>query len=371
MPDKVHCRSGRALLKVIDKESELEGILKLMATPQIICMTSFLSLFLVATGLVQADEAANETLSGGALVGERPRVIVSTDIGGSDPDDFQSMVHLLVYADVLDIEGLISSPPDKGRLRHLHEALAAYEADFLKLKQNSGRPFPTPQQLRDVSVQGAVQSAPEKGWSEPTDGSRLIVQCSKADDERPLWILVWGSITDVAQAVHDRPAMKAQIRVYSIGSWNTKQDQAARDYLFRQHPDLWWIESDTTFRGMYMGGEQQGEWSNLAFVERHVRHHGALGDLFDAKKRDIKMGDTPSLLYLLRGDPDDPASAHWGGSYRRTNHGPNYWTDDPNPELSVNRRAGAATVNRWRREFLSDWQTRMDDALEPQASLKD
>jgi hypothetical protein len=25
----------------------------------------------------------------------RPRVIVSTDIGGTDPDDFQSMVHVL------------------------------------------------------------------------------------------------------------------------------------------------------------------------------------------------------------------------------------------------------------------------------------
>ena len=29
----------------------------------------------------------------------RPRVIVSTDIGGTDFDDYQSMAHLLVYAD--------------------------------------------------------------------------------------------------------------------------------------------------------------------------------------------------------------------------------------------------------------------------------
>ena len=33
---------------------------------------------------------------------EKPRVIVSTDIGGGDPDDFQSMVHYLVYADRFD-----------------------------------------------------------------------------------------------------------------------------------------------------------------------------------------------------------------------------------------------------------------------------
>ena len=46
----------------------------------------------------------------GALYGTRYRVIVTTDIGGSDPDDFQSMVHYLLYSDLFDTEGLISSP---------------------------------------------------------------------------------------------------------------------------------------------------------------------------------------------------------------------------------------------------------------------
>ncbi|MSU61099.1 MAG: hypothetical protein EXS31_01680 [Pedosphaera sp.] len=32
-----------------------------------------------------------------ALAGNRHRVLVSSDIGGTDPDDDQSMVHLLVY----------------------------------------------------------------------------------------------------------------------------------------------------------------------------------------------------------------------------------------------------------------------------------
>ncbi len=40
----------------------------------------------------------------GALAGVRHRVLVSTDIGGTDPDDVQSMVHLLVYADSFDLE---------------------------------------------------------------------------------------------------------------------------------------------------------------------------------------------------------------------------------------------------------------------------
>lgn len=38
------------------------------------------------------------------------RLIVTTDIGGSDPDDTQSLIHLLVCSDRFDIEGIISAP---------------------------------------------------------------------------------------------------------------------------------------------------------------------------------------------------------------------------------------------------------------------
>ena len=33
-------------------------------------------------------------------VPERPRILISTDIGGTDPDDNQSMTHLLMYSNV-------------------------------------------------------------------------------------------------------------------------------------------------------------------------------------------------------------------------------------------------------------------------------
>ncbi len=55
------------------------------------------------------------SLDGGAIAGNRYRVIISSDIGGSDEDDIQSMVHFLLYSDLFDTEGLISSPPYKGR----------------------------------------------------------------------------------------------------------------------------------------------------------------------------------------------------------------------------------------------------------------
>jgi len=324
----------------------------------IICGFSMFSIVTIVTG---ADPPVP---SGGALDGDRPRVIVSTDVGGSDPDDFQSMVHLLVYADLLDIEGLISSPPQKGREQHIQEVIEAYTKDYPNLKRHS-KSYPAPESLRDVAKQGALDPAPRSGWNKPTVGSQWIIQRANADDPRPLWVLVWGSMTDVAQAVHDDPSIKSKIRVYSIGSWNTSQDRAAREYLFKYHTDLWWIESDTTFRGMYVGGVQNDDWGNRSFVAKHVRGHGALGDLFFSKKRDIKMGDTPSLLFLLRGRADDPTTAHWGGAYVKTDHGQHYWTDNPNRNFSEDSRAGAKTVNRWRVDYLADWRQRMTWTMKP------
>jgi hypothetical protein len=299
---------------------------------------------------------------GGALTGERYRVIVSSDIGGSDPDDFQSMVHLLAYADVFDLEGLIASPPGNGRAADITEVIDDYQRDFLNLNRHSTT-YPTPGKLRAITKQGAVDPAPKGGFSEPTEGSKWIIERAHATDERPLYVLVWGSITDVAQALHDDPAIKKKLRVYYVGSWNTKSDPFSRDYVYDQHPDLWLVEADTTFRGMYIGGQQDGDLGNRGFIEQHVKGHGALGNLLVRKKNDIKMGDSPSVLYLLRGNPDDPTSEHWGGAFVRTDHGPNYWTDDPNPALREGDRAGARTVNKWRADYLRDWQMRMARTL--------
>ena len=306
--------------------------------------------------------AAEIPPAGGALEGERPRVIVSTDIGGSDPDDHQSMVHFLVYADVFDVEGLVSSPPQAGRAAHIHEVIDAYAKDFPNLKQHAAT-YPEPAALHDLVKQGATDPAPAEGFSAPTEGSRWIIERAKAEDERPLYVLVWGSITDVAQAVHDDPSIKDKLRVYSIGSWNTGQDRAARDYVYNEHPGLWMIEADTTFRGMYVGGPQDGDLGNKGFLDAHVRGHGALGDLLVEKLAAIKMGDTPSVLYLFTGDPNDPAGEHWGGSFVATDHGPHYWTDSKDPALAEGRYPGARTVNKWREAYLRDWQARMDRAL--------
>ena len=53
----------------------------------------FVAALCVCAGSAFAQKPPNTALTHrGALAGERHRVLVSTDIGGRDPDDFQSMV---------------------------------------------------------------------------------------------------------------------------------------------------------------------------------------------------------------------------------------------------------------------------------------
>ena len=121
------------------------------------------------------------------------------------------------------------------------------------------------------------------------------------------------------------------------------------------------IFCDTTFRGWYMGGEQNEDLSNAAFVRVHVKGRGALGDYFaPLKGGSIKMGDTPSVAFLLRGTPDDPTQPSWGGQFIKRKDRPRWWVDNPDPDLSEADRAGAKTVNQWRSDYLLDWQKRMD-----------
>ena len=280
--------------------------------------SGFARLAVLALGLL----AGGATLDG-AEPATRPRVIVSTDIGGTDFDDFQSMVHVLLYGDVLDLEGLISSPYGAGRKEHIRSVIDLYEKDYPNLKTWSPA-YPSPAQLRAITKQGELDSAPYAGVRAATEGSNWIVQCARRDDPRPLHVLVWGGIEDLAQALHDAPDILPKLRVYYIGGPNKKWSPDAYHYVATQHPKLWIIEANTTYFGWFVGGNQAGEWGNDEFVLKHVAGRGALGDYFargisfnDQKRTSVKMGDTPSVAWLLRGEPAMPFQPGWGGRFVR------------------------------------------------------
>lgn len=266
-----------------------------------------LTAVLVLVFLLQCSSAAQEK--------GKPRILISTDIGGTDPDDNQSMIHLLMYADLFRMEGLVSTAFTTGSKKNLLEMIDLFEKDLPALKAHSPG-FPEPDDLRDICKDGARQGAPYKGFRSPTEGSAWIIECARKQQEQPLWVLVWGGLEDVAQALHDAPDIKKNIRVYWIGGPNKKWGVNAYAYIAEMHPDLRMIEVNAAYRGWFMDADSPDHLKGKAYYGNYIQGRGAMGkDFLKYYGGAVKMGDTPSLAYVMNGDPENPMGESWGGSF--------------------------------------------------------
>lgn len=251
----------------------------------------------------------------------KPRILVSTDIGGTDPDDNQSLAHLLMYSGQFHIEGLVSSPSyGSGSAKEIFRMIDLYEKDLPGLQKHQ-KGFETPAHLRSVTKQGRQGAAPYKGYSTATEGSDWMIQCAGKNSDQPLWILVWGGLDDLAQALHDAPAIKQHIKVYWIGGPNKKWSANSYAYIAAYHPDLWFIEVNASYYGFFSNNHTIDSVQASGYYNQHIRGAGHLGNDFkNYYDGEIKMGDTPSLLYMMDGDPNDPGRESWGGSFEKISH---------------------------------------------------
>ena len=331
----------------------------------------------------------------------RPRVLIDTDLGGGipddpesrgDPDDIQSLVRAVHYSDAIDIEGIVSTEaPGTARPELIREWIRRTDVDHLRSLGYTDL-MTEAELLAAVKTGTRDRNGPGDGRS--TEGSRhIIARAHAGTGTDPLWVLAWGSLGTVAQALYDDPSIAPKIRLYSIGDYNGRSNSAARDFVLGfldDHPDLWWVDNGTlpvqsrsTFEGVWRGGNQKGQWNRTTFLERHIRGHGTtaggefsekLGDAFPGAIGPpeavgaLKEGDSPSLLYLLSprfgdvGDLDDPTRASWGGRFRRaTPDFPNYYVDLNCPTPAQCQ----ATINRHRVDFLDHWRDRWDRYDEP------
>ena len=99
----------------------------------------------------------------GFIQAEKTRVIVTTDIGGSDPDDQQSLVHLLTLLDRVDLEGFIYQHAwvsfNKGNeVKVVDGVLKAYEKVWSNLRVHSNG-FPDVQTLQSLIKHGQQEAA--------------------------------------------------------------------------------------------------------------------------------------------------------------------------------------------------------------------
>lgn len=250
----------------------------------------------------------------------KPRILISTDIGGTDPDDNQSMAHLLMYSDKFIIEGLVSSPSyGNGSKEEILRMIDLYEKDLPKMRQHK-KELATPADLRKVTKQGVRGSAPYAGYTKATEGSNWIITCAKKKSTQPLWVLGWGGLEDIAQALHDAPEIASKIRVYWIGGPNKKWSANAYAYIAANFPKLWFIEVNASYYGLFSNSNILDSVNTTGYYNKYIQAAGHLGKDFKSYYNgEVKMGDTPSLLYMMDGNPNNPQRESWGGSFEKVN----------------------------------------------------
>lgn len=313
---------------------------------------------------------------------ERPRLAVLTDIGG-DPDDQQSLIRLMVYANEFEIEALIASAAGTpGELKEavtkpelILEILGAYKHVLPNLrKQASG--WPSAEALRGRVKSGNPRRGRDYvGEGHDTAASRHLTERVDAGTENtPLHISIWGGQTDLAQTLwrvkHDRGnegyrAFVRKFQVFDIGD----QDKIA-DWMRQEFPGLNYLlarpapgrdKREATYRGMYLTGDEQ--LTSREWVDANIRSSGPLGALYPTKTWTapnkhacLKEGDTPSWFFFLPlggNDPRDPRKPGWGGQYQRAADG---WYGDLAARDGFDPRT---TVSRWRPEYQADFARRM------------
>ncbi len=346
-------------------------------------------LTLVAYGFVPAwAQGADKGQSVTTAPQEKPRIIVLTDIA-NEPDDSESVVRLLVYANEFDVEGLIATTSvwlkTSVHPEMIEERVRAYGQVLPNLRQHAAG-YPDAQALLSRIRAGRAEYGMQGvGEGKESSASQLIISVVDRADPRPVWISIWSGATDLAQALWQvrktrtpaqLAAFIAKLRVYSISD----QDDAG-PWIRANFPELFWIASIHAF-----GEYSQATWTGISgdlmrpmpgadksFVTRewlaqHIQK-GLLGALYPTPQY-IMEGDTPSFLYLIPNGlnvPEHPEYGGWGGRYGKVATAIGLYANTSDSVLGVdgNRyQTAQATIWRWRAAFQNDFAARMQWTLQ-------
>ncbi len=270
-------------------------------------------------------------LSLGSLRGQavqKNRVIVLTDIE-ADPDDTQSLIRLLLYSNEIDIEGLIATTScwmtDSVHPESISKIIGAYEKVYPNLIKHNAE-FPKANNLYPLIKSGKpIYGLKAVGEEMDSEGSDWIIKILEEEDERPLWISIWGGANTLAQALHKIEQTKSKkearrlinkLRVYAISD----QDDSGI-WIRNQFPDLFYIVSpgddygNATWMGIsasYIQGIDHSRISN-SWIEQNIQQgHGPLGAAYPDVAWSVE-GDTPAFLSLIRNGLNSAENPDWGG----------------------------------------------------------
>ncbi|MBP5569512.1 MAG: DUF1593 domain-containing protein [Prevotella sp.] len=327
---------------------------------------------------------------------KKPRLVVLTDIapGNIEPDDMESMVRLMAYADQVEIEGLITTigwncdPYPKEWADSLWRVIDAYEHDlpnlmkrsrqttFRSMEEESGSQtigyWPSAAYLRSRVAMGSTRAGIGViGAGNRSAGSDLIIRLVDEADERPLWIASWGGANTLAQAIwqvqqertpEQVKAFLNKLRVYTI----TDQDMVYAMRMNRAYSSHQWMRRDFADDLLFIWDESawltqcelgSKNWQQYAQM---IQGKGQLGQAYPTYKWGVE-GDTPSWLYILPNglhDPNDPRQIGWAGCFRRDmcpDSLTTSWTNWRQPQKDISRQY----EERFYPDIFNDFAARM------------
>jgi hypothetical protein len=242
-----------------------------------------------------------------------------------------------------------------------------------------------------------------------SEGSEWIIRVLEKEDDRPLWISVWGGSNTLAQALWkiretkspgEADRLTGKLRVYTISD----QDDSG-PWIRKEFPELFYIVSPGSYRDATWSAitsAQAGannEVISTSWLTEHIQQgHGPLGAAYPDVAYGME-GDTPSWLSLIPTGlnpfwDDHPDYGGWGGRYElyipedpsqaggrqgfgRIAEGPEtrpIWTNAedtfrPRVPNEIGRAIRPDTAEytgnhvslwRWREDFQHDFAARMD-----------
>lgn len=301
---------------------------------------------------------------------EKQRLIVTTDLGGTDPDDTQSMIHLLVCSNVIDIEGLISSQvwmddPDKTDkiktiVEHFGEVLP-------RLKKHADG-YPDLEYLRSIVKRGQEKSnMAGVGDGKDSPGSELIIAAvDKKDDIRPVWLTAWGGMNTIAQAIwkvkktrssEDFKAFVNKIRIYDV----LGQDDAGA-WIAKNFPEILYIRNTKVY-----GWAPTDEW-----IKKNIQSCQPLGSYYPDREWTAE-GDSPAFFYVYANGlnvPEQIDYGGWGGRFSKEKvsglRGMDFIIKSGKDEaqydpyyMYASAPEGIECIKKWRKQIWNDFAARM------------
>ena len=241
---------------------------------------------------------------------DKQRLIVTTDLGGTDPDDTQSMIHLLLCSNTIDLEGIISSQvwsdyPD--RVEAIINVVNRFCEVIPRLNKHADG-IPDAAYLTSIVKNGQSKSNMDGvGEGKDSPGSELIIAAvDKRGDKRPVWIAAWGGMNNVAQALwkvaHTRSPEELKRFTEKICIYDVLGQDDAGAWIAKNYPDIPYIRNKAVY-----GWSPSDKW-----IKENIQSQLPFGACYPDRKWATE-GDSPSFLYLLANGLNMPEHVDYGG----------------------------------------------------------